>query len=98
MKKKKFKILLINLGYCTGINGFFWQYIAKMHRYIYLPKAIEKKILQKMKAVVTEEDPDIICLIEIKKGRQVRTLMSEDYLFHDIKTKYGEKSLLKKMP
>lgn len=98
MEKKKFKILLINLGYCTGINGFFWQYIAKMHRYVYLPRTVEKTILQKLKDVIAKENPDVICLVEIKKGRQVRTLVSEDYLFHAANTKYGEKSLLKKMP
>ncbi len=98
MEKKKFKILLINLGYCTGINGFFWQYIAKMHRYIYLPRTIEKNILQKLQNIIAKEDPDIICLVEIKKGKQVRSLISEDYLFYDVKTKYGEKSFLKKMP
>jgi endonuclease/exonuclease/phosphatase family metal-dependent hydrolase len=98
MEKKKFKILLINLGYCTGINGFFWQYAAKLHRYIFLPKIVEKRTLQKLKQVISREDPDMVCLVEIKKGKQVRSLISDQYLFHDVKIKYGEKSILKMCP
>lgn len=98
MNKKTFKILLINLGYCTGVNGFFWQYIAKFHRYIFLPRMVEGRTLQKFKAVIAEENPDMICLVEIKKGKQVRALISAEYLFYDVKTKYGEKSLLRKSP
>lgn len=98
MGEKKFKILLINLGYCTGINGFFWQYLAKFHRYIFLPKIVERRTLQKFKDVIAQENPDLLCLVEIKKGKQIRSLISDEYLFHDVKTKYGEKSLLRKSP
>ena len=98
MSEKKFKILLINLGYCTGINGFLWQYIVKFHRYIFLPSIVEQKVLKKLKAIISRENPDIICLVEIKNGRQVKTLLSDEYLFHNARNKYGKKSVLKKCP
>ncbi|EKE11696.1 MAG: hypothetical protein ACD_15C00037G0025 [uncultured bacterium] len=98
MKKKKFKILLINLSYCIGVNGFFWQYIAKFHRYIFLPKIVERRILQKLKDIIAKENPDMICLVEIKKGKQIKALIDEEYSFYDVKTKYGERSFLRKTP
>jgi endonuclease/exonuclease/phosphatase family metal-dependent hydrolase len=98
MKKKKFKILLINLSYCIGVNGFFWQYIAKFHRYIFLPKIVERRILQELKDIIAKEDPDMICLVEIKQGKQIKALIDEEYPFYDMKTKYGEKSILRKTP
>ncbi len=96
--QEKFKILLLNLGYCTGINGSLAQYISKFYRYIFLHSKVEKMILNKFKKIVLEEDPDLICLTEIKQGKQIKTLINGKYFFYDIETKYGQKSILRKLP
>lgn len=96
--QEKFKILLLNLGYCTGINGSSLQYFFKCYRYFYLPRKVEKSILDKLKTVILKENPDLICLMEIKQGEQIKTLIDNEYPFSSIETKYGKKSLLRKFP
>ena len=65
--KKKFKILLLNTEYLTGLTGRKIHYIIKGHRYFYTKESIKKEITDKLKKVIYQEDPDLICLIEIGK-------------------------------
>jgi len=95
---KKFKILLLNLGYCTKLDGSMKDYFTKFYRYPFLPEKIEDEVLSELKAIIKTENPDLICLTEIKQGKQIRTLLSESYAFHDIAVKYGENSFLRKLP
>ena len=96
--QKKFKLLLLNLGHCTGINGSLSQYISKFYRYIFIPNKIEKGVLNKLKKIILEEKPDLICLTEIKQGKQIKALINNKYFFYDIEVKYGPKSILRKLP
>ncbi len=98
MDKKKFKILLFNIWYCSGISWKFHQYILKSHKYTYINKKSTSTIINKFKSIIIEEKPDLICLIEINKWINFKYLVNEDYPFYDIETKYGKKSLLRKTP
>lgn len=89
----KFKILLLNLGYCTGISGSLKEYIVNSYRYFYLPKEIEKKVLNQLKDIIRNEKPDLICLLEITKS-QIEELVSQEYPFFNIETKYGRRSIM----
>jgi len=95
---KTFKILLLNLAYCTEQNGSLLRYLIKLNRFFYLPKKVENRVLYNLKNIIATEKPDLIYLLEINKGKQIKALINEEYFFHDIKTKYGEKSILRKLP
>lgn len=95
---KKFKILLLNLGYCTKLNGSLSQYILKCHRYLFLSRKVQREVLRKLKDTIAKEEPDLVCLVEIKKGKQMKELVDGDYTFFDIENKYGRKSILRKLP
>ena len=96
-KTKTLKIFLLNLGYCTGLNGSFSQYILYGHRYLFSSKNIQENIINKLRKIIFNEKPDVVCLIEIEKGRQIEHLINEEYSFHDIETKYSTRSLLNKL-
>lgn len=95
---KKYKILLLNFEYCTGLNGSFFQYLLGGYRYIFCPKFVQRKYIRKLRKIIKEQDPDLICLCEIKQGFQIKQLTNGRYKFFDIETKYGPNSILSKLP
>jgi endonuclease/exonuclease/phosphatase family metal-dependent hydrolase len=70
----------------------------KFYRFFFLTRRVQKRVLENLKEIIKKEKPDLICLIEIKKGKQIAELINEKYSFYDIKTKYGRKSFLRKLP
>lgn len=93
----KYKILLLNLGYFSGLNGSIFDYIFKSWRYIFLSQKIIKKINADFKEIILKEYPDIICLIEIRKD-QIKYFLNQKYKFYDIETKYSQNGLARKIP
>lgn len=93
---KDFKILLMNLGYCTNLNGSLFQYSLKGYRYLYVSKKVQNKTLNKLNSLIKQENPDLICLIEIKQGKQILNLVNSEYPYYDINTKYSPKNFFNK--
>lgn len=97
-KSRKYKILLLNLGYCSGLSGSAAQYIFASYRYLFSPQKIRRKIIADFKAMIVRENPDIICLAEVRSGQQIRDLMPAGYSFCNIENKYGKRSPLRIFP
>jgi endonuclease/exonuclease/phosphatase family metal-dependent hydrolase len=99
------KILMSNLGYARGINGSLIHHVRYGHRHFYCPQPVQEKILQQLRALVEQEDPDICCFVEIDKGslgtanfNQLDALLCEKYHFSNVENKYGAASPLRKFP
>jgi endonuclease/exonuclease/phosphatase family metal-dependent hydrolase len=100
-----YKIMFSNIGYAKGINGYLHQHILNANRYFYCSKNVQQKSLQQLKALITRENPDLCCLVEVDNGslhssyhNQLETLCDYTYRFHDIANKYGETSPLRYLP
>ncbi|MFH1440254.1 MAG: hypothetical protein ABIG89_06805 [Candidatus Woesearchaeota archaeon] len=100
----KFKILLTNIGYCTGLNGSLSDYVFKFYRYIYTSKKVQLDVLNKLSRIVNKEKLDLIVLIEIKKYQMemLKRIISNDknnnkYNLFEVENKYSLKSLLRKI-
>ena len=93
----KLKILLLNLGYCTGLNGSLQHYFLRFYRYLYTPRNIQNGILQKLRNIIAREQPDLCCLLEITKP-QMKTLLNKQYRYPMLENKYGKKSMLYYLP
>lgn len=91
------KILLSNLGYCTGIDGSKIQYALKGHRYATNPIQIQDKVINGFMEIINKENPDICCLIEIQKN-QFEKLANGTYPHGDATNKYGPGSKLNFLP
>lgn len=65
---KNFKILLVNLGCCTGMDGSISDYLTKFYRFLFLPKKIENNVVRKLKKIIEKNSPDLVCLLEVKEG------------------------------
>ncbi len=98
MKDKKFKILLLNSGYFTGIKGNILEYIIKFPRFFYLRKKIKNQNLNLLIDLIYDEKPDLICLVEVKKENQINYLLNKNYSFCNIENKYWKNSILRKLP
>jgi endonuclease/exonuclease/phosphatase family metal-dependent hydrolase len=96
--KRKFKILLLNTGYCSGLDGSLSNYFFHGYRFLFTPKKIENNISLKIEEMIKMENPDLICLIEVRKGSYLMKFLEKKYSFYDIEVKYGKKSFLKLFP
>ena len=91
-----------NLGYLRGINGSLAHHIAYAHRHFYCSAASQSKAIGQLKAIITREDPDICCFVEIDQGSghsahlyQLEHVLNEHYRYFDIENKYGANSSLR---
>ncbi len=97
-----YKILLSNLGYARGISGKFSHHVRYLHRHFYCSPTVQKNALRQLGTLITREDPDLCCFVEIDKGsftsggyNQLHALMDAKYPHFDIENKYGPTSQLR---
>ncbi|MCD4705440.1 hypothetical protein K8R66_05185 [bacterium] len=90
----KFKVLLTNFEYGRGMDGSLKDWLLKGYRSFFVPQLIENKILDKFKKIIVRENPDLICINEIKKN-QISKLVDKRYQYYDIDIKYGLESKLR---
>ncbi len=101
----KRKILFSNIGYARGIDGTLWQHVCRFSRHFYLGVPTQKEVLGQLRRIIDDEKPTLCCLVEIDQGslhstyfNQLEALVDEHYQYHDIADKYGENSMLGRMP
>jgi len=97
-KEHSYKILLLNAGYFTGIDGSAFDYVTKFYRFLFLARKTELNLFKKLESLIHAQSPDIICLIEVTNGKRIKSLLEKEYPFRIIETKYGKKSLLRRIP
>ncbi|WP_138380020.1 endonuclease/exonuclease/phosphatase family protein [Luteithermobacter gelatinilyticus] len=100
-----YKILFSNIGYAKGIDGSLKSHMRYFHRHFYANISVQKQVLHQLKNLIETEMPDLCCFVEIDRGsvhsaqlNQIHELMDEEYTYHDIADKYGENSLLGRLP
>lgn len=99
------KILFYNTEYCLGMNGSWKDYLLHFGRYFFCSHKTQKKVLIGIKGLIKKHSPDICCFAEIDRGSkvsnrltQISELVDKKYRYYDVETKYGPKSLLRKLP
>ncbi|MBU0860129.1 MAG: hypothetical protein KJ667_09330, partial [Alphaproteobacteria bacterium] len=100
-----YKILFSNIGYAKGINGSLRQHIDYFGRHFYCSVPTQRQILSQLKAIITSEHPALCCFVEIDRGslqtaqfNQLSALLDDHYAFSDIADKYGDRSLVGRLP
>lgn len=92
---KPFKILLLNIGYCLGLDGSLWKYTLHFYRYFFCSKKIKHHILNELALLIKKTNPDLCCLIEVDRGSKLTNRL---YPFSDVELKYGKKSIMPFLP
>lgn len=91
------KLLLLNLGYCSGLDGSMHDYVFHGPRYLHTPSRIAAAVESAVMQLVRTEEPDICCFLEMhKKSALVKDL--RDYPCSNVDDKYGLTSLLRHLP
>jgi predicted peroxiredoxin len=91
------KVLLLNLGYQSGLNGSMHDYLVHGARYLHTPAAIAAQVEDSILQLLDAEEPDVCCFLELhKKSALVRDMRG--YECSDVDNKYGLKSLLRRLP
>ncbi len=100
-----FKILFSNIGYAKGINGALSQHILRFTKHFYSNLAEQQNVLSQLKTIMTTEQPDLCCFVEVDSGsfhssyfNQLQALMDDEYAHHDIANKYGEGNPVANLP
>ena len=91
------KILLFNLGYCSGLDGSIHDYVLHGGRYVHTPGQIAETVEKAVFKLMDTEAPDICCFLELhKKSALVKDM--RNYPCSDVEDKYGMRSLLRCLP
>lgn len=100
-----YKILFSNIGYGRGIDGSLLAHLRRFHHHFYMPVDVQKQVLAQLKDIISSEEPDIACFVEIDRGslysarfNQLEMILDDVYAFHNIADKYGEDSYWSRMP
>lgn len=91
-----FRVLLMNLGYGTGLDGSLRSYLTRWYRYLYTPRRIIRTVRRSIYTLLNREHPDLCCFVEIhhKHGFVPHP---HAYTSH-IDNKYGRFSILSRLP
>ncbi|MBI2463597.1 endonuclease/exonuclease/phosphatase family protein [Candidatus Peregrinibacteria bacterium] len=102
---KRFKILLLNTGYCVGVNGSRSQYVRYCYRYLFCSRRIQRQVIHDIDSLIAKENPDLCCFIELHKEsnilrrfNQLQALLDKEYRFYHMANKYGERGILSRAP
>ena len=95
-----YKILLFNIQYLLGLDGTVKNFLLRGYRYLFCLKRTRMRNLEKLIELVRREDPDLCVFIEMETGWLFDRVREElaDYKTADVDCKYGEKSILRKLP
>ena len=93
----KIKVLLLNLGYESGLNGSWYDYVVHVLRYLHTPTEITKEVDEVLENMILREQPDICCFLEIHSNTALVKDLRQ-YSEHNISNKYGLHSLLRWLP
>jgi hypothetical protein len=91
------KILLYNVGYCSGLTGSKKQYLTNFSRYLHTPKRVYHTIEGAIGSMVERERPDLCCFLEVHKDFDIGSA-ENTYKRRIIDNKYGLRSWLRKLP
>lgn len=101
----RFKVLLLNTGYCVGLNGSPKQYLRYFHRYFFCPRRIQQRVLASIDTLIAEIKPDLCCFMELhreskllRRFNQLHRLINETYRYFHIANKYCETRILGRLP
>ncbi len=94
--KRPFRVLLMNVGYATGLDGSMRSYLLQWYRYLYTPQKIIRKVRQSIYSLLNRENPDLCCFVEIHRKHGF-VPHPHAYTSH-INNKYGRFSLLRYLP
>ncbi len=75
------KIIFWNIGYVTGLDGSFLQYVTQGHRLVWSTVKTQKKLLDDIAGLIKEEKPVLFLYSEISTGaRRNQFLHQHEYL------------------
>lgn len=91
------KVLLLNLGYESGLDGSMYDYFVHGLRYLHTPSQVTHTVERAVENLIFRERPDICCFLELHSNTALVKDLRQ-YREHDISNKYGLKSLLRWIP
>lgn len=99
------RILVSNLGYARGFSGSLKGHLGLVHRNVWCPPWVQKRVLRHFHGLMHRSKADICCVLEIDSGsftsagvNQMELLLDETYSYCDIENKYLESSPLRRIP
>ncbi|NOS66909.1 MAG: hypothetical protein HOO67_00865 [Candidatus Peribacteraceae bacterium] len=96
MPTQPYRVLLMNLGYATGLDGSLRSYLFQWYRYLYTPRKIIRRVRQSIYGLLNRENPDLCCFVEIHRKHGF-VPHPHAYTSH-IDNKYGRFSILRRLP
>ena len=100
-----YKIFFSNIGYARNIDGSLLQHLTGFHRNFFNSLYTQKKVLSQVRDVMNRCRPDLCCFVEVDMGsyssaylNHLDHISDEEYSYYDAADKYGEQSILSRLP
>jgi endonuclease/exonuclease/phosphatase family metal-dependent hydrolase len=91
------RILLLNLGYETGLDGSIRSYLTQSWRYLHTPQSVIQSVHAGFRTLIQNVQPDICCLLEMHHDPALVKSFGA-YRCKHIDPKYGKTSMLRRLP
>jgi endonuclease/exonuclease/phosphatase family metal-dependent hydrolase len=91
------RILLLNLGYETGLDGSLKGYLTQSWRYLHTPEHVLMSIREGFQTLIAKVQPDICCVLEMHHDPSLLKTFAA-YQCRHIDPKYGNGSMLRRLP
>lgn len=91
------RILLLNLGYETGLDGSLKGYLTQSWRYLHTPENVLRSVREGFQTLIAQVQPDICCVLEMHHDLTLLKTFAAYHCRH-VDTKYGNGSVLKRLP
>ena len=91
------RILLLNLGYETGLDGSWKQYLLDSWRYVHTPEKVQSRVREEFQSLIKSVQPDICCVLEMHHDPMLLKTFAAYHCKH-VDPKYGNTSVLRRLP
>ncbi|OGJ59748.1 hypothetical protein A2881_00555 [Candidatus Peribacteria bacterium RIFCSPHIGHO2_01_FULL_55_13] len=91
------RILLLNLGYETGLDGSWRQYLLDSWRYVHTPERVQSRVREEFQSLIQSVQPDICCVLEMHHDPMLLKTFAAYHCKH-VDPKYGNTSVLRRLP
>lgn len=91
------RILLLNLGYETGLDGSLRGYLTQSWRYLHTPEYVVQSVRKGFSDLIARVQPDICCVLEMHHDPALLKTFAAYHCRH-VHPKYGNASVLRRLP
>lgn len=74
------------------------QYAMEWNRFLHCPDDVQGMVHHRIDALLSQEEPDMCCFLEIRDNSALLPSLTRDYAYHDVSYKYEHEDPRRLLP